>query len=246
LGLSQAIGNAALTGVSIGVLLGESNTSPYVSMFSFCLIFGIILRYTQQRTSLSSDVLIGVFLSISLAVGASLLLFVSARMNTHVLENIMFGSILTVNYTDLNILAVVLVLCLVIGGYWYNKMMLASFSPSLALVRGAPVRMLEYGFVIMITIVTVACVKIVGAILVEALLVVPAAAARNVSRSLKQFVVYSVLFSTVSCLIGIVAPMQFNIPVPSGGAIILIAAGLFLVTAVLRNSLGTLKVARAA
>jgi zinc transport system permease protein len=209
-------------------------------------MFGIILRYTQQRTSLSSDVLIGVFLSISLAVGASLLLFVSARMNTHVLENIMFGSILTVNYTDLNILAVVLVLCLVIGGYWYNQMMLASFSPSLALVRGAPVRMLEYGFVIMITIVTVACVKIVGAILVEALLVVPAAAARNVSRSLKQFVAYSVLFSTASCLIGIVAPMQFNIPVPSGGAIILVAAGLFLVTAVLRNSLGTLKVARAA
>jgi hypothetical protein len=58
---SQAIGNAALTGVSIGILLGEAHTSPYVSTFAFCIIFGLLLRYAQQRTSLSNDVLIGVF-----------------------------------------------------------------------------------------------------------------------------------------------------------------------------------------
>lgn len=243
---SQAIGNAALTGVSIGVLLGESNTSPYISMFSFCIMFGVVLRYSQQRTILSSDVLIGVFLSVSLAIGASLLLFVSARMNTHVLENIMFGSILTVSYSDLNVLAVVLAICILIGGAWYNQMLLASFSASLAHVRGAPVRLLEYGFVILITLVTVACVKIVGAVLVEALLIVPSAAARNISRSLREFVLYSILFSTASCLIGIVAPMQFNIPVPSGGAIILVAAGIFLITAGVRNSVGAFQTARIA
>ncbi|MCP8936912.1 metal ABC transporter permease [Alsobacter sp. SYSU M60028] len=243
---SQAIGNAALTGVSIGVLLGESNTSPYISMFGFCLIFGVVLRYTQQRTSLSSDVLIGVFLSISLAIGASLLLFVSARMNTHVLENIMFGSILTVNYGDLDLLGVVFFICMTLGGTFYNQMLLGSISPSLAEVRGAQVRVLEYAFVVLITIVTVACVKIVGAVLVEALLVVPAAAARNVSRSLREFVGYSVLFSTASCMLGIVMPMQFNIPIPSGGAIILVAAALFAVTAVLRNALGGFRVARPA
>ncbi|MEJ1160591.1 metal ABC transporter permease [Prosthecomicrobium sp. N25] len=241
---SQAIGNAALTGVSIGVLIGESNTSPYISMFSFCIMFGLVLRYTQTRTSLTSDVLIGVFLSISLAVGASLLLFVSARMNTHVLENIMFGSILTVNYADLNILLAVALVTVLLGAPAYNGMLLASFSPSLAEVRGTWVRTLEYGFVLLITIVTVACVKIVGAILVEALLIVPAAAARNISRSLAGFVGWSVLFSTSACLIGIVAPMQYNIPVPSGGAIILVAAAFFLVTAVLRNSLGLYRGAR--
>jgi zinc transport system permease protein len=158
----------------------------------------------------------------------------------------MFGSILTVSYADLNILAVVTALCLVLGAGCYNQMLLASFSPSVAMVRGAPVRLLEYGFVIMITVVTVACVKIVGAVLVEALLVVPAAAARNVSRSLREFTLYSVAFSTASCLIGIIAPMQFNIPVPSGGAIILVAAAIFAATAVLRNSLGTFAVARTA
>ncbi|MGV3591356.1 MAG: metal ABC transporter permease, partial [Gammaproteobacteria bacterium] len=84
---SQAIGNAALTGVAIGVLIGESYTAPYVSMFSFCLAFGILLNYTKTRTKMSSDALIGVFLSISLAIGASLVLYVSARVNTHILES---------------------------------------------------------------------------------------------------------------------------------------------------------------
>ena len=67
---SQAIGNAALTGVAIGVLIGESYTAPYVSLFSFCILFAILLNYTKSRTRMSSDVLIGVFLSISLALGA--------------------------------------------------------------------------------------------------------------------------------------------------------------------------------
>ncbi len=240
---SQAIGNAALTGVSIGVLLGESNSSPYVSTFAFCIIFGLVLRYTQQRTSLSSDVLIGVFLSISLAIGASLLLFVSARMNTHVLENILFGSILTVSPLDLNILLAVAAICFVVGGVFYNRMLLSSFSPSLAEARGVPVRLIEYTFVLLITLVTVACVKIVGAVLVEALLVIPAAAARNVSRSIREFVFYSVGFATVACLLGIIVPMQYNVPVPSGGAIILVAASFFAITALLRNLLPAFRVA---
>ncbi len=75
----KPIGNAAMTGVAIGVMLGESYTAPYVSMFGFCLLFGLVLNYTSNRTQMSADTLIGVFLSISLAVGASLLLCVSAQ-----------------------------------------------------------------------------------------------------------------------------------------------------------------------
>ena len=88
-----------------------------------------------------------------------------------------------------------------------------------------------------------ACVKIVGAVLVEALLVIPAAAARNVSRSIREFVFYSVGFATVACLLGIIVPMQYNVPVPSGGAIILVAASFFAITALLRNLLPAFRVA---
>jgi zinc transport system permease protein len=93
---------------------------------------------------------------------------------------------------------------------------------------------LEYVFVVMITLLTVACLKVVGAVLVEALLLIPAAAARNVIGSLRGFVFLSMAISTVSCIAGVLVPMQFDLPIPSGGAIIMVAAGFFLLTTVIR------------
>ncbi len=232
---SQAVGNAALTGVAIGVLIGESYTAPYVSMFSFCIVFGIVLNYTKSRTRMSSDALIGVFLSISLAIGASLVLFVSARVNTHILESVMFGSILTVNDLDMNVLLVVTVITVIVGLPLYNRMLLASLNASLAQVRGIQVQAIEYVFIALVTIITVACVKIIGAVLVEALLLIPAAAARNLSRGLGSFVYNTTIIATLSCFGGILIPMQWDIPVPSGGAIVLVAAAFFLVTTLVRN-----------
>ena len=231
---SQAIGNAALTGVAIGVMIGESYTAPYVSMFSFCILFALFLNFSKNRTKMSSDTLIGVFLSISLAIGATTLLWVSAKVNTHILDTVMFGSILTVNDTDMNVLLVTTLITACVALPLYNQMLLASLNPSLAHVRGINVHLLEYVFVLLVTILTVACVKIVGAVLVEALLLIPAAAARNLNRSIRGFVAWSVIFSTASCLIGIYAPMRWDLPVPSGGAIILTAAMIFVVTMIIR------------
>jgi len=232
---SQAIGNAALTGVAIGVLIGESYTAPYVSMFSFCLLFGIVLNYTKPRTRMSADTLIGVFLSISLAVGASLVLYVSARVNTHILESVMFGSILTVSDLDMNVLLVVTIITLVVGLPLYNKMLLGSLNPSLAQVRGVNVQAIEYVFIVLVTLITVACVKIIGAVLVEALLLIPAAAARNLCRTLRSFVYTTMVLATLSCIGGIWIPMQWDIPVPSGGAIVILAAFFFILTTIIRN-----------
>jgi zinc transport system permease protein len=231
---SQAIGNAALTGVAIGVIIGESYTAPYVSMFSFCILFALLLNFSKNHTKMSSDTLIGVFLSVSLAIGATALLWVSARVNTHILDTVMFGSILTVNDTDINVLLITTLITVGVALPLYNHMVLASLNPSLAHVRGIRVQALEYVFVLLVTILTVACVKIIGAVLVEALLLIPAAASRNLNRSIRGFVLWSILFSTASCLIGVYVPMRWDLPVPSGGAIILTAAMFFLVTMVIR------------
>jgi zinc transport system permease protein len=96
------------------------------------------------------------------------------------------------------------------------------------------VRTLEYVFVVLLTFVTVACLKVVGAVLVEALLLIPAAAARNVSRTLGQFVTGSIVIATLSCLLGVLLPMQFELPVPTGGAIIMVAASIFVLTTIIR------------
>ncbi len=227
---SQAVGQAALTGVAIGVFLGEPITSPYASLFGFCILFGLLMNYTRNRTRMSPDTVIGVFLSISLAVGACVLLYVTGKVNMHVLDNVLFGSILTVNNTDMNVLFTISLLCLLAGIPLFNKMLLASFNPSLAHARGIDAKLYDYIFVLMITLITVASLKIVGAVLVEALFIIPAAAARNISRSMTSFFVYSVLIASASCILGIILPMEFEIPIPSGGAIVLVATFFFIVT----------------
>lgn len=242
---SQAVGQAALTGVALGVMLGEPVTAPYASLFGFCILFALAMNYTRNRTRMKQDTVIGVFLSISLAVGACVLLYVTAKVNMHVLDSILFGSILTVNDTDMNVLLLIAAICVAVGIPTYNHMLLASFNPSLAQVRGVNAKLYDYVFVLMITVITVACLKIVGAVLVEALLIIPAAAARNVSRSIRGFFFYSVLFATVSCFLGIIVPMQFEIPVPSGGAIILVASVIFALTAGVRGFSGSYKEAAA-
>jgi zinc transport system permease protein len=233
---SQAVGQAALTGVAAGILLGEPVSAPYVSLFGFCILFALLMNYTRNRTNMSTDTVIGVFLSVSLAMGACILLYVTGKVNMHVLDNILFGSVLTVNDTDMNVLLIICGLCLLVGVPLYNRMLLASFNPSLARVRGINATLYDYVFILMITVLTVASLKIVGAVLVEALFIIPAAAARNVSRSMQGFFIYSVLIATASCMLGIILPMQFEIPVPSGGAIILVATGFFALSVLVRAS----------
>ena len=231
---SEAVGHAALTGVAIGILLGEPYTGPYGSLFGYCLLFGILLNFLRNRTGLSPDTLIGVFLSVSLALGASLLLMLAGKINVHILENVLFGSVLTVSAQDLLVLGIVAALVLALALPLYNRIMLASFNPQLAAVRGVAVKTLDYLFVVLVTLVTVAAVKVIGAILVGALLVIPAAAARLVSQSLKGFFFLSVLIATISTLLGILLPIVFDLPVPSGAAIILVAGICFALAALAR------------
>ncbi len=232
---SEAVGHAALTGVAIGILAGEPYTGPYGSLFAYCLLFALLVTYTRNRSGLTSDTLIGVFLSVSLALGASLLLVLATRVNVHILENVLFGSVLTVDDRDLTVLLVVAVGVTAIMLPLFNRMMLASFNPALARVRGVPVTVLDYLFMVLVTVVTVASVKIIGAILVGALLVIPAAAARVAASSLRGFFVLSVGFASVAAVAGILLPVQLALPIPSGGAIILCAGGLFVVAMLVRS-----------
>ncbi|SEG84873.1 metal ABC transporter permease [Marinobacterium lutimaris] len=238
---SEAVGHSAMTGVAIGILLGEPYSGPYGALFGYCLLFGLGLNYLRNRTGLSADTLIGVFLSMSLALGAAVLLVLAGRINVHILENVLFGSILTVSGVDIALLAVVALLVTVPMLLFYNRFMLASFNPALAQVRQVPVKALDYLFVVLVTLVTVASVKVIGAILVGALLVIPAAAAKILATSLSRFVGLSMLFSLIATLCGILIPMEMELPIPSGAAIILVAGSLFLLSVLARSLLPGLR-----
>jgi zinc transport system permease protein len=226
--LSTALGQAALTGLTIGLVLGEPLDAPYGGIFGFCLLSAIGMVYVKRRAALPTDTLIGVFLSMTLGLGICLLVAVTKRFNIHQIEAVMFGSILTVTDADL---ALLLVLALAVTGvlaWHYNALLLDSVSPPLARVSGVPSAALEYLFVVLLTLAIVVSLKIVGALLVEALVIVPAASGRNIARDMRGYLAWSVLTAVAAGLGGLFLSTRFL--VPSGGAVVLALAILFFVT----------------
>ncbi|XHY19990.1 High-affinity zinc uptake system membrane protein ZnuB [Vibrio sp. NH-UV-68] len=231
---SEAVGHAALTGIAIGVLLGEPAQNPFIGLFSFCMIFALLLHFVRNRTNVPYDTLVGVFLALALAVGAALLMYVARKINIHMLENVLFGSILTVTDGDIAILALSCLVILLVLIPTFNRILLTSISPDIARVRGFNTRFYDYLFVVMITLVTIAAVKIIGAVLVGALLLIPGATARLLTKRIGSFVLLSSLLATLACLIGTLLPMELELPVPSGASIIIVSAILFLMATIYR------------
>jgi len=222
---TQTIGNAAMSGVAIGLLFGEPSENTYAGLYGFCLIVALLMTFIKNRSRLSNDTIIGVVLAQVLGIGIIMLIVVTNQFNIHQVESILFGSLITLNDMDLITLAGVAVVVGLVFAFTFNRIMLGGFNPILAKARGLRPVLLEYVFVTLMTIVVVSSLKLVGALLVLVLIVVPAAGAQNIVRNLRQFVWVSMIFSTVSTTLGLL--LSGLLPVPSGAVIVLVSSILF-------------------
>ncbi len=216
---SSALGHAALTGLAIGILMGEKIDQAYGGIFGFSLLLALAITYVRNRSELPSDTVIGVFLAFTLGLGICLLVSVTQRFNIHQVEAVLFGSVLTVTETDLLILTAAGAISTMVLLPIYNQLILGSFNPALARARGVRVTLHEYIFMLTLSVVIVAGIKIIGALLVEALVIAPAASARNLARSIRGYFCWSVLLAMLGTQGGLLIGSLF--PVPSGAAIVL-------------------------
>ncbi|HJZ78589.1 MAG TPA: metal ABC transporter permease [Vicinamibacterales bacterium] len=231
---SAALGQAALTGVAIGLLLGEPLNAPYGGMFGFCLLSTLAMVYVKRRATLPPDTLIGVFHALTLGLGLCLLVALTRQFNVHQVESVLFGSLLTVTDGDLLLLLFVGLLVAILLVREYNRLLLDSLNPSLARVAGARSIYLEYFFAILLTLSIVVSLKIIGALLVEALVVVPAAAGRNVAHSTRSYLAWSIAVAFVAGAGGLAVSTKFL--VPTGGAVVLVVSAIFFMTLAARAS----------
>lgn len=225
---STALGQAALTGLTVGLVLGEPISAPYGGIGGFCLLSGVAMVWVKRRSRLPPDTLIGVFLALTLGLGICLLVAATRRFNIHQIESVMFGSLLTVTDLDLLLLLLVGVVVWVVLARFYNALLLDSLHRPLARVAGVDDTLLEYLFVVLLTCAIVVSLKVIGALLVEALVVVPAAAGRNLARSTRGYLAWSVTAALISGVAGMFVSTLWS--VPTGGAVVLCLAALFFVT----------------
>jgi zinc transport system permease protein len=230
---SAALGQAALTGTALGLLLGERPDAPRAGVFGFCLLSALGMAWVKRRSRLPADTLVGVFLALSLGLGVCLLVAVTQQFNIHQIEAVMFGSLLTVTDADLLLLLLVAAAALALLARVYNALLLDSVAPSLARAARIDGARLEILFVVVLTLAIVVSLKIVGALLVEALVVVPAAAARNLARGARSYLALSVLAALAAGLGGIGVSTRLRIP--TGGAVVLALGLAFFGTLLLRR-----------
>ena len=227
---SDALGHSALAGVGIGVLLGLSNVTVILVLFGVC--WAILITRINRTGGSSSDTTISVFSSAGIALGL-LILSGSGKYNRY--SSILAGDILAITPTDILCLGIALAVGLALWVLLYNKLLLTAINPQLAQSRGIPTKAVEYGFVILVAVAVMLSIRWVGVLLINALLILPAAAARNVARSAAQHALYSVIISLLSGIAGLCVSVPLGTSV--GAAVVLCAAVCYAVSLLLARVL---------
>ncbi|WP_106627068.1 metal ABC transporter permease [Selenomonas massiliensis] len=225
---SDSLGHGAFTGIAVGALVGMA--SPLTSLILFSIVFALLITYIKHRTAASADTVIGVFSSTAIAVG---LMIMSRGGGFSKFSPLLIGDILSITPADLAGLAAVNVFVFIGWVLLFNRLLLLSVNPSLARSRGISIFAVESLFAVLLAVVVAVSIQWVGILIINALLVLPGAAARNIARSVKEYHLISVLIALFAGLIGLFS--AYYLGIAAGAAIVAAAAFIFFVSLSLRS-----------
>ena len=221
---SDALGHSAFTGIAIGCICGLS--APIWAAVIFSVLFSLLFSFVRSRSNHTADTLIGVFSSAAVALGISVATLGGGSFTKY--NKYLIGDILSITAGEIGMLAIVLVLVLVFWVIYANRLTLTAIHPQLASSRGIPVQLSQTLFTMAIAVVVTLTISSVGLLILNSLLVLPAASARNVARNLKQYHLFSVLFALAAGIGGLA--ISYNFGNSAGAAISLTLALIFAVS----------------
>lgn len=227
---SDALGHSAFTGIAIGCICGAAAPTWVAVIFS--LVFALLFSYVRSRSNQAADTLIGVFSSTAVALGIFIATLGGGSFTKY--NKYLIGDILSVTPGEIGMLALVLVGVLVFWVLYSNRLTLTSIHPQLASSRGIPVGLSQTIFTAAIAVVVTLSISSVGLLILNSLLVLPGAAARNVAKNLKQYHLFSVVFALIACIGGLVVSYYWG--ASAGAAISLALALIFAVTFCFRKA----------
>ena len=225
---SDAIGHSTFTGLAIGTILGISNLS--LSAIGFAIFFAISITFLRHKSKTSSDTIISTFTSIAVAFGIAIL---SSGGGFKKYSTYLIGDLLSISTGDLLALFLVFVFILLVWYFLFNHLFLSSLSPCLARARGTNILLIELLFTITIAIVVTISIQWVGILLINSLIVLPAGAAKNISKNMRAYHIYSICIALFSGLSGLIISYYINIS--TGAMIVLVAGILFILTTVIKT-----------
>ena len=227
---SDALGHSALTGIAIGILLGIADTN--ISMLLFAFVFALVLNHIKRKRTVSTDTIISVFSSLSAAIG---LVVLSKGGNFSKYSGILVGDVLSITPKEILWLLVVFVITMVFWCVCYNQLNAISMNETLARSKKIPVKLIDNLFVLLIACIVMLSIKWVGILIINALLILPAAASRNIAANSREYHLFSVLISMFSGIVGLI--VSYYNSTAAGPTIVIIASIIFFMTLGLKKYL---------
>lgn len=226
---SDALGHSGFTGIAVGVLCGAA--SPTWFAVALAVAFALLFSYVKSRTNQAAETVISVFSSTAVALG----IFIATMNGSSFTKfnKYLIGDILSVTPGEIGLLAAVLLAVIVLWIFASNRLVLTAVHPQLASSRGIPVRGYETLFTVSIAVVVTLAMSWVGLMVINSLLVLPAAAARNVARNLREYHLFSVVLALVAGVAGLVT--SYYLGSSTGAVISLYLAVFFAVTFLFRK-----------
>lgn len=220
---SDALGHSAFTGIAIGVILGVQNT--LLSMIVFGIIFALLLNWIRRKSVASMDTVISVFASFGMAIGLAIL---SLGGNFAKYNSLLIGDILSITHQEIIGLLLAFVAVVVFWYFCFNRLHAMSINRSLARTKGISVQFMDNLFVVLMAVVVMLSIQWVGLLIINALLILPAASARNLAYNMRMYHLYSVILSVVSGIVGLV--LSYYLGIATGPMIVIVASCIFFIT----------------
>ena len=223
---SDSLGHGAFTGIAIGALIG---VGEIFGLLGFSIGFALLITLIKNKSHAGADTIIGVFSSTAIALG---LMLMSAGGQFNKFSRFLIGDLLSITQEDLIGLMIIFLVVLMSWAVLFNRLLIISVNQTLARSRGIKTQAIESIFAVMLAVVVALSIQWVGILIINALLVLPAAAARNVTNSVKSYHVLSVLIALSSGLTGLIASYELNSA--AGATIVVFAAAVYFLTLILK------------
>ena len=218
---SDALGHSAFTGIAIGSICGVA--APTWVAVLFAVGFAALFSFVRSRSNQAADTIIGVFSSTAVALGIFIATLGGGSFTKY--NRYLIGDVLSITPGQIGLLVLVLMGVIAFWVLFANKLTLASIHPQLASSRGVPVALIQGIFTAVIAVVVTLAINWVGLLILNSLLVLPGAAARNISKNLKQYHLFSVIFALLAGIVGLI--LSYFLGASSGAAICLVLAVIF-------------------
>lgn len=219
---SDALGHSALTGIGVGMLLGMTNMN--ISMILFAVVFALLLNFIKDKTTYGADTIISVFSSIAIAVGLAML---SQNGNFNKYSSYLVGDILSISETEIIYLAIAFVVTIIFWNRLFNKINAVSLNKTLAKSKGINTKLIENIFAVLIAIMVMISIRWIGILLINSLIILPAASSRNIAMNMRKYHLFSIIFALFSGTVGLIISYYTNIPT---GPMIVIISGIIYFT----------------